>query len=123
MTYAWACNGTPWHMPWHAMSHAVASSGICHGMPWHMPWHVVVCHGIHHGIEVGIQSWHGWSTVSVNGPFQQETAGSAYAMWCGEQTRRKKEEIAAGNQKIEELNAAIEESYVSDPRGLLEGTR
>merc|ERR1719223_1221172 len=40
----------------------------------------------------------------------EETAGSAYAMWCGEQTRRKKEEIAAGNQKIEELNAAIEEA-------------
>merc|ERR1719352_1223397 len=40
----------------------------------------------------------------------EETKYSAYAEWCKGQTRRKEDEIAAGNQKIEELKAAIEEA-------------
>jgi hypothetical protein len=33
---------------------------------------------------------------------------SAFSQWCGDQTRIKNDEIAAGNQRMEELNAAIE---------------
>jgi len=35
---------------------------------------------------------------------------SAFNQWCGDQTRIKNNEISAGNQKIEELNASIEKS-------------
>merc|ERR1719502_681074 len=37
---------------------------------------------------------------------------SAYEQWCGDQTRIKNNEITAGNDKISELNAAIEKHGV-----------
>ena len=39
----------------------------------------------------------------------EQTKGSAYAQWCSNMQGSKGREIAAGNQKIEELKAAIEE--------------
>jgi len=60
-------------------------------------------------IQKVLEMMNGMKETAITEKNDEQTKGSAYAQWCSNMQGSKGREIAAGNQKIEELKAAIEE--------------